>query len=67
MFGIGGDVRPYGSRSIARLAQAEEAVSAVSPEAVEAEVADAAVAVGLHLLRLLLDLSFPAWTSSTRS
>ena len=68
MFGIGGDARLYGSRSIARLAQAEEAVSAVSPGAAEAEaVVDAAVAVGLHLLRLLLGLPSPAWKSSTRS
>ena len=70
MFGIGGDARPSGSLSIARPAQAEEAVSAGSPEAAEAvEVVDAAVAVGLHLLRLLArrGLLFPAWTSSMRN
>ena len=67
MFGIGGDARLSGSLSIARLAQAEEADSAVSPEAAEAEVVDAAVGVGLHLLRLLPGQSFPVWTSSTRS
>ena len=70
MFGTGEDARPYGSLSIARPAQAEEAVSAVSPRAAEAvEVVDAAVAVGLHLLRLLArgGLPFPVWISLTRS
>ena len=68
MFGIGGDGRLSGSLSIARPAQAEEAVSLVSAAAVEAvEVVDAAVAVDLRPWRLLPGLLSPAWKSSTRS